>query len=128
MVTRIPDYLVPAQLVVLTALPRTAAGKIERRRLPAPEEDVRSGVAPRTSLEQKLAEIWREVLGVAQVYVADDFFELGGHSLLAMRVVSRVSADLGIAMPVRQLFETSRLESLAAALAGEGAISNAAPR
>ncbi|MCB1032516.1 MAG: amino acid adenylation domain-containing protein, partial [Acidobacteria bacterium] len=91
---RLPEHLVPSVLVRLEALPLTANGKVDRRALPDPEGD-RSGVAatytaPRTPVEELLAAIWSELLGVERVGLDDDFFELGGHSLLATQVVSRV--------------------------------------
>ncbi|WP_280282113.1 non-ribosomal peptide synthetase [Pseudomonas sp. BN415] len=87
----LPDYMVPAQVVVLDALPLNANGKVDRLALPAPEVDLDSFyVAPRTTEERVLAEIWQEVLGIERVGVEDNFFELGGDSILSLQVVSRV--------------------------------------
>ncbi|WP_437937133.1 amino acid adenylation domain-containing protein [Sorangium sp. So ce341] len=107
----LPAHMVPAELMVLDALPLTHNGKIDRRALPRPG---RAGgaeyVAPRTELGSKLAEIWREVLDVERVGLSDNFFALGGHSLLATRVISRIRAELSADVPLRHLFETQSLE------------------
>src|SRR5262249_24537574 len=89
----LPEYMVPSAFVELEALPLTPNGKIDRRALPAPEDDavVRGAYeAPRTPTEEVLAGIWRELLRLDRVGVHDNFFELGGHSLLATRVIARV--------------------------------------
>ncbi|MNF32587.1 Linear gramicidin synthase subunit D [compost metagenome] len=86
----LPDYMLPAQVVVLDALPLNANGKVDRLALPAPEVELDSVyVAPRTTEERVLAEIWQEVLGIERVGVEDNFFELGGDSILSLQVVSR---------------------------------------
>ena len=88
---RLPDYMVPAGFVTLAALPLTANGKVDRRGLPAAGvRDEPSGyVEPRGEIEEVVAQVWGEVLGVGRVGVRDNFFELGGHSLLATQTVSR---------------------------------------
>src|SRR6185436_5830386 len=119
---RLPDYMVPAHIVLLEALPLTPNGKVDRRALPAPADPVeRDGyVAPRTELERRLCEIWEELLGVERVGISDSFFDLGGHSLLATRVVSRVRSDLGRELPVRALFEHPTVGGLCEQLPGLG--------
>jgi acyl carrier protein len=101
----------------MEALPLSPNNKVDRRALPPPElwKDALTPeyVAPRTPTEQKLAEIWAEVLKVNQVGVYDNFFELGGHSLLATRVIARIRESLGIELPVRSLFESPTLGGLA---------------
>jgi amino acid adenylation domain-containing protein len=94
--TRLPDYMVPAHVLILGELPLTPNGKIDRKTLEkrAAEENLRletvNFIAPRTAEEEQLANIWAEVLGVERVGVHDNFFELGGHSLLATQVISRI--------------------------------------
>ena len=114
---KIPSYMIPSVFVTLTAIPLTPNGKVNRRELPVPDltEDDSSEnfVAPRTPLEETLAGIWRETLGVSQVGVESNFFDLGGHSLLATRVVSQIRERFGIELPLRVLFESPTIAGLA---------------
>ncbi|MET0316098.1 MAG: amino acid adenylation domain-containing protein, partial [Rhodococcus fascians] len=112
--TVLPTYMVPSTFVVLDALPLNASGKLDRRALPDPVFEARVFRAPRTPVEEIVAGVFAEVLGVPRVGLDDDFFELGGNSLVATQVVSRVGAALGARVPVRTLFEASTVESLAA--------------
>jgi amino acid adenylation domain-containing protein/non-ribosomal peptide synthase protein (TIGR01720 family) len=116
----LPDYMIPAAFVTLGALPLSAHGKVDRRRLPAPESvrapQTGSWVPPRGPVEEALAGLWAEVLGVEAVGAHDHFFELGGHSLLATRVVSRVRTALGVEVPLRMLFDRPLLADMAAAV------------
>ncbi|HEY0734013.1 MAG TPA: amino acid adenylation domain-containing protein, partial [Herpetosiphonaceae bacterium] len=100
---RLPEYMLPAAIVVLERLPLTPNGKVDRRALPAPDytQAVETFVAPRTPLEEQIAGIWAEVLGVAQVGIQDNFFALGGHSLLATQVITRIRETCQIALPLR---------------------------
>ena len=117
---RFPAYMVPSVFVFLDHLPLTANGKVDRRALPAPQgfglERKEGFVAARTVTEQLLAQIWSKVLKVEPVGIHDNFFDLGGHSLLAAQVVSRIRAAFQIELPLRSLFETSTIESLARAI------------
>ncbi|HEX2188130.1 MAG TPA: amino acid adenylation domain-containing protein, partial [Longimicrobiaceae bacterium] len=111
---RLPEYMVPAALVVLDQLPLNANGKVDRAALPAPEHGAGAElVAPRTPTEEVLAGIWAEVLGVDQVGAGSSFFELGGHSLLATQVISRVRQAFGTEVPLRALFEAPTVAGLA---------------
>src|SRR5262249_43809367 len=106
---RLPEPLVPTALVVVPALPLTANGKVDRAALPAPEsagQQVEGGwIAPRTPVEEILAAIWSEVLGVDRVGMAENFFDLGGHSLLATRVISHLRGAFQVELGLHELFE-----------------------
>ena len=100
---KLPEYMVPWQYVVLEEMPRTANGKLDRKRLPAPEEETRRQAeveAPRTAVEQIVGGIWEQVLGREGIGWETGFFGLGGHSLLATQVVSRVRSVLGVEMRI----------------------------
>ncbi|WP_122614321.1 non-ribosomal peptide synthetase, partial [Pseudomonas viridiflava] len=117
----LPDYMVPTAFIELKALPLTANGKLDRRALPKPERSALFGVsyeAPEGEFEVALAEIWAEVLQVERVGRHDHFFDLGGHSLLAMRMVSQVRQQLGVELPLGELFALGELAAVAAALSG----------
>jgi len=116
---KLPQHMVPQSFVMLGALPLTPNGKVDRRALPAPdllgsraEDDY---VAPRDPLEEQLAKIWGQVLGLdpEHVGVHDNFFELGGHSLVATRVVSRVREVFEVELAVLSLFEEPTIAGLA---------------
>jgi len=114
---RLPDYMVPSAFVKLEALPITPNGKIDRKALPEPDWSAREVadeyVAPRTPVEQVLANIWSKVLGVEKVGVHDDFFALGGHSLLATQLVSRIRDTFKVELPLRHIFESPTVATLA---------------
>ncbi|MFH8609681.1 non-ribosomal peptide synthase/polyketide synthase [Streptomyces sp. NPDC018029] len=116
----LPDYMLPAAFVTVPELPLTANGKVDRRRLPAPDWAAggeQAHRAPRTEAEQVLAGIWAELLGVARVGADDNFFMLGGDSILSIQVVSRARAA-GLAISPRDLFRHPTVAELAAATEG----------
>lgn len=112
----LPEYMVPTAFVFLDALPLTPNGKVDRGALPPPQTgrpDVEAEfVAPRTSVEVVLAEIWQGLLDVEQVGVYDSFFDLGGHSLLAVQFVNRVIEVLQVEIPLSSLFEAPTIAEL----------------
>jgi len=117
---RLPDYMIPSVFVFMDELPLTPNGKIDRKALPVPDterlypED--TFVAPRTPIEEILAGIWGDVLGLKKVGIHDNFFELGGHSLLATQVMSRLRKVFAVEIPLRTLFESPTVEKLALSL------------
>jgi len=118
---RLPEYMVPSALVVLDALPLTPNGKVDRKALPAPEQtrNVLQGtfVAPRTPIEEQLAQMFAQVLGIEQVGVDDNFFELGGHSLLAAQLLSLVREIFQAELPLHLLFQAPTVAKLAQLIA-----------
>ncbi|CAN7202742.1 amino acid adenylation domain-containing protein [Bradyrhizobium sp. LjRoot220] len=113
----LPDYMVPARIVVLDRLPLTPNGKIDRKALPAPDQlAAAEHVAPRTPTEAALAAIWADLLRRPNIGVTDNFFELGGDSLTAVQLVSRIKRDLGHDLPLNRLFEMTTIETMAAGL------------
>jgi amino acid adenylation domain-containing protein len=112
----LPDYMIPSYFLQLDKLPLTPNGKIDRKALPESEGNIQTGVeyeAPRNEIEEKLAAIWQEILGVEKIGINDNFFELGGHSLNATTVVSRIYKELNVEMPLRELFQTPTIKGLA---------------
>ncbi len=116
----LPGYMIPAAFVMLDKFPLTPNGKVDRRALPAPDsrrdENVRPFMAPRTTTEEVLADIWRSVLGLEQVGIEDNFFESGGHSLMATQVLSRVREAFQIELPLKQFFAAPVISDQAAAI------------
>jgi hypothetical protein len=103
----LPRHMAPAEVLTLDRLPRTMNGKVDRYALPAPSRQVtadRAYLAPRTPLETELADLCREVLGIARVGVDDDFFELGGNSLHAAQLANRIRQRYGVEVGVADLF------------------------
>ncbi|MGW8651681.1 amino acid adenylation domain-containing protein [Nocardia salmonicida] len=110
----LPGYMVPAYVVVLEDIPLTPVGKLDRKALPIPDFSVtqQSYLAPRTPIEQAVAEVFAEVLGSERVSVDQSFFELGGNSLSATKVVARVNSALGSSIALRDLFDAPSVAQL----------------
>ncbi|WP_459502279.1 non-ribosomal peptide synthetase [Bacillus sp. C1] len=110
----LPNYMVPAHFVEMAFLPLTPNGKLDLKALPVPDESLTENkVYPRTPMEELIASVWGQVLGIENIGVQDSFFDRGGHSLLATQVVSRLKEALQIELLVRELFEHSTVEALA---------------
>ncbi|MCA2685356.1 MULTISPECIES: non-ribosomal peptide synthase/polyketide synthase [unclassified Microcystis] len=117
---KLPDYMVPTAFVLLDTFPLTPNGKIDRRALPVPDlQSQGEYIAPRNPIEEKIAQIWAEVLKLERVSIEDNFFELGGHSLLATQVISRCQEAFEIALPLRYLFESPTIAQLSAVILKE---------
>jgi len=127
----LPDYMVPATVVVVPVFPLTPSGKVDRGRLPAPSRArpalASVFVAPRTETERALTSIWGTLLQIDDLGVDDNFFEAGGNSLLALTAVATIRRALGASLPVAALFEQPTIAALAARLARDAAPTAATP-
>ena len=114
---KLPEYMIPSSFVVLEALPLMPNGKVDRNTLPPPDETrprlAGEFVAPRTEIEELVAQTWREVLKIENVGIYDNFFELGGHSLLATQIVARLQEAFNKDVPLRVLFDSPTIAELA---------------
>jgi amino acid adenylation domain-containing protein len=128
---RLPDYMIPASIVMLETLPLTPNGKVDRKALLAPEPNrstaEESYVAPRLPLHHQLVQIWEDLLGVRPIGIKDDFFDLGGHSLLAIRLFDRIAQVCGKKLSLSTLFAGATIEHLATALMGEAKTDSRTP-
>ncbi|HLK61110.1 MAG TPA: amino acid adenylation domain-containing protein, partial [Chthonomonadaceae bacterium] len=128
---KLPGYMIPSVFVALPSLPLSPNGKVDRKALPAPEagEQRETYVAPRTPIEEGLAEIWCEILRVERVGIHANFFELGGHSLLATQAISRFRSTFQVELPLRTLFEAPTIALLAQKIAAlPGSMADTAPQ
>lgn len=114
---KLPNYMVPATFVILDAMPLTPNGKVDRKALPIPDfarPELTAGyIAPRTLVEQQIADIWAQVLNLENIGITDNFFELGGHSVLAIQVTSRLRQKFQVELPLLNLFEVPTVADLA---------------
>ena len=113
--------MIPAALVVLEKIPLTANGKVNRRALPVPNWGknaiaLSANPGAKSSTEQKLANIWTDLLGIKTVSIDDNFFQLGGHSLLATQLTSRIRDTFNVELPLQKIFETPQIAPLALAI------------
>ncbi len=115
---KLPEHMIPSAFVILDKLPLTPSGKVDRKALPEPDLSTQQAVyiAPRTSIEKALCEIWQALLGVERVGITDNFFQLGGHSLLATRLASRIHQQYNVSLPLKTVFAEQTLEHLAQAI------------
>jgi acyl-coenzyme A synthetase/AMP-(fatty) acid ligase/aryl carrier-like protein len=115
---RLPDYMIPARILVIPRMPVTANGKIDYTALPSPDhmpiERTGEQIAPHTETQRRVAAVFRELIGVAGIGVDDDFFEIGGHSLLAMRLLSRTREAFQIDISLRSIFESPTIAGISA--------------
>ncbi|MDF5726917.1 MAG: amino acid adenylation domain-containing protein, partial [Rhizonema sp. PD38] len=112
--SRLPDYMIPAQIIVLDKLPLTPNGKIDRKALPAPNGGVEvSYEAPRNEVEKQLAQVWSAVLERQQIGIHDNFFDLGGHSLLAMKLLNNIQQVFEQQLGLSSLFQNPTIAQLA---------------
>lgn len=118
---RLPEYMVPATIVVLDTLPLTSNGKVDRRALPTPDDSrpelEREYIAPRTAIEEQLASIWCEVLGVNPIGIHDDFFALGGNSLLGVQLIGRINGQLKAKLRIVDIFRLPTIGQIGDSLA-----------
>ena len=115
---KLPDYMIPSQVIVVDELPLNSNGKVDRRALlalqpEAPDSGEQACVQPRNDVEQSLVRIWSDILQRGSVGVTDNFFELGGHSLLATRLMTRVASEFGADIPLQQFFIAPTIAELA---------------
>ncbi|WP_081317056.1 non-ribosomal peptide synthetase [Xanthomonas translucens] len=122
---RLPDYMLPAAYVCRDALPLTPSGKLDRSALPIPPRSIADAIGdaqqPQGAVEQALATVWCELLGLPQLRRDDDFFALGGHSLLAVQLISRVRSSLGVELQIGDVFNHPQLHALARCVASAAA-------
>ncbi|MFH8795973.1 amino acid adenylation domain-containing protein [Streptomyces sp. NPDC017941] len=117
--SRLPEFMMPGEIVVLDRLPLTENGKVDRAALPAPDPVGGDHQAPRTPREEELAALFAEVLGLDRIGVHDDFFASGGHSLRLTRLVWRIHEDLGVDVPIRTVFQYPTVAELAVQMSAD---------
>jgi len=122
LVSRLPEYMIPAYFVFLEQMPLSTSGKVDRKQLPAPDTalSTKEYIPPRNRLEQKLVEIWAGVLGSNReaIGIDTDFFELGGHSLSVTLMSNRIYKDLNVKIPMVEIFKTPRIRELSEYIKG----------
>ncbi len=112
----LPEYMIPSQFYRLDRLPLNHNGKVDRNALsdlPTDIGKVKEYVAPRTEIENLVADVWQTVLGIKQISITEDFISLGGQSLLAIRIIARINEAIYINLPVSAIFKDVTIERLA---------------
>lgn len=113
---QLPEYMIPRYFISLEQMPLTPNGKIDRRRLPEPEELIKPGseyAPPTNEIEKKLVEIWQEVLAKEKVGINDNFIEMGGHSLLVISILSKIHREFHVELQLRDVFENPTVKEVA---------------
>ncbi len=127
---KLPDYMVPVAFVALEEFPLTATMKVNRKRLPAPENTRLSPtdtfIAPEGAFEVMIAELWQDLLGLQRISAEDDFFALGGHSIIAVKMMAQLEQKTGQKIPLSSLLENATVRRLAALVADEERVAKAA--
>lgn len=126
---RLPNYMTPNFFVELEAFPLTPNGKINRKTLPEPTMQLTQSryVAPRDSLELRMALLWENILGISPISIKDNFFDMGGDSLLSIRLISAINREFGVRIPLQGIFQSGTVEQLASLLRRDGAFSAWSP-
>ncbi len=112
----LPEYMIPSYFLQLETMPLTSNGKVDRKRLPELEGEINTGIeyeAPRNEIEEKLVEIWEDILNVERIGINDNFFEIGGHSLKATSLVNRIWKELNIEISLKEIFKDATIKGLA---------------
>jgi len=126
---RLPEHMIPAAFIALESLPKTASGKLDRKALPAPDFGAaaqRAFVPPQDEIEERLVNLWQEVLSVHPISVTDNYFDLGGHSLLALRLFSEIKFCFQLDLPLATLFYAPTVRTMAGVIRDSG-VQAAAP-
>ena len=126
---RLPGYMIPAAFVAVKSLPKTTSGKLDKKALPAPELEPisREFVPPSDEIEERLANLWQDLLSVPSISVTDNYFDLGGHSLLALKLFSDIKFCFQIDLPLATLFYAPTVRAMAATIRDSGARQTASP-
>ena len=122
LMARLPEYMVPSDIVRVDSFPLTSSGKTDRKALPAPDRQRSQAaefIAPRNPYEETIASIWRDILSIESLSIHDNFFALGGHSLLGTRIIIHINKRFDTRLPLRNLFESPTIEGLAQAVVKE---------
>ncbi len=110
----LPEFMIPAHLIKIDKMPLTLNGKVDKKALPRPDNNLISTeyIAPTNELEKRLAQLWSEILGIEKISINDNFFRLGGHSLKAMVLSARILKEFNVEVSIRQIFNTPTIITL----------------